>query len=200
MTLTEYQKLARRTGISPHSPGQYKTHDEFELMHLFYGLSTESGELNDIEKKLIFYKKDYDTINAIEELGDMLWYIANYFEYKNIGLENLYIKIQHEKYNVLKIQNYLGELSIAISDYIESNEDHKKEYYHGKIMGSILVITSMVESRIEILGYNLSDVLDINIKKLQVRYPDKFDYYLAENRNIEAEKKIINGLGSSITF
>jgi NTP pyrophosphatase (non-canonical NTP hydrolase) len=44
--------------------------------HAAYGLCTEAGELLDQLKKHIFYGKDLDEVNLMEELGDILWYVA----------------------------------------------------------------------------------------------------------------------------
>lgn len=53
-----------------------------QLLHSLLGLCTESGEVASVMKKHLIYKKDYDNKNALEEYGDLLWYIA-------IGLEFL---------------------------------------------------------------------------------------------------------------
>ena len=41
------------------------------------GLSGETGETVDIFKKHIYQGKDLDINDVIEEIGDILWYIAN---------------------------------------------------------------------------------------------------------------------------
>lgn len=44
-------------------------------LHGLIGIGTESGELQDILKKYIFYGKPIDEVNLKEELGDLLWYM-----------------------------------------------------------------------------------------------------------------------------
>ena len=51
--------------------------DQIRLFHGVLGLATESGEIADNVKKHLFYGKDADEPNLIEELGDILWYVAN---------------------------------------------------------------------------------------------------------------------------
>jgi len=46
------------------------------LIHAALGLSTESAEFADAVKKHLFYGKPLDSINLIEELGDLFWYAA----------------------------------------------------------------------------------------------------------------------------
>ena len=41
------------------------------------GLAGETGETVDIFKKHIYQGKDLDICDVIEEIGDILWYIAN---------------------------------------------------------------------------------------------------------------------------
>lgn len=47
-----------------------------DLLHAGMGLVTESGEFLDTLKKHIYYGKELDKVNLIEELGDQLWYCA----------------------------------------------------------------------------------------------------------------------------
>lgn len=88
MTPNEYQQAAMRTDL-PDWNSHYHAWlrimadaksggpwDTFRLLHASIGITTESGELADTLKKHIFYGKPLDTVNAIEEVGDLLWYAA----------------------------------------------------------------------------------------------------------------------------
>jgi NTP pyrophosphatase (non-canonical NTP hydrolase) len=44
-------------------------------LHMCMGLSGELGELIDAIKKSIFYRKPLDRVNAVEELGDIEFYL-----------------------------------------------------------------------------------------------------------------------------
>jgi NTP pyrophosphatase (non-canonical NTP hydrolase) len=46
------------------------------LLHAAMGLSTEAGEFQDVLKKYVFYGKELDEINLLEECGDLLWYLG----------------------------------------------------------------------------------------------------------------------------
>jgi NTP pyrophosphatase (non-canonical NTP hydrolase) len=46
------------------------------LLHAGLGLATEAGEFLDVMKKHVFYGADIDRENLIEELGDVMLYIA----------------------------------------------------------------------------------------------------------------------------
>lgn len=115
MKINKYQEEAKRTLASTGS----RLADE---LHMAMGMVTEAGELIDVYKKNLAYKKEIDYVNLKEELGDILWYIANLCN---------------------------------INDW------------------------------------DIEDVLEININKLKVRYPEKFTQENAINRNLEEERKIL---------
>jgi NTP pyrophosphatase (non-canonical NTP hydrolase) len=46
-------------------------------LHMVLGMQTEAAEIADVYKKTIAYKKPLDFVNIKEELGDIMWYIAN---------------------------------------------------------------------------------------------------------------------------
>lgn len=115
MEIQEYQKQVLRT-----FPNLGNT--EKDILHMLLGLSTEIGELHDIYKKSLAYGKNIDLPHVNEEVGDIMWYIANLCN---------------------------------------------------------------------ILEFDLSNVLQINIDKLKVRYPKKFEESKALNRDIDKENKVL---------
>lgn len=94
------------------------------LLHAAQGMSTETGEFTDVLKKWVFYGRPVDEVNLEEELGDLMWYIA-------------------EAANAL--------------------------------------------------GVDLGKLMAMNIEKLRARYPDKFTESDAQNRNLDAERAILEG-------
>ena len=77
----EYQKLAARTINPDLTPaGQEK--------HALHGMVGEIGELHSLYQK--FYQgHKIDEEHAKKELGDLLWFIAEYCTAKGWGLENV---------------------------------------------------------------------------------------------------------------
>ncbi len=117
MTAREYQKLANRTD----APLTDRYHS-MGAIHMLMGMTTEIGELMDPYKKNLAYQKPVDIVNVKEEVGDLMWYIANFC---NLN------------------------------------------------------------------GFDLEEIMEINIKKLQERYPQKFDKVLAVQRNLNNERTIL---------
>lgn len=67
-----YKRLAMRTL----SPNFYAEKVSANALHAAMGLCTEAGEIQDNLKRALFYGKDVDKVNLVEELGDVLWYCA----------------------------------------------------------------------------------------------------------------------------
>jgi hypothetical protein len=59
-------------------------------------------------------------------------------------------------------------------------------------VSSIYDIIDLTLYAIEQIDGNLDEILTTNINKLAARYPEGFSSYYALNRNLDAEKKIIN--------
>jgi NTP pyrophosphatase (non-canonical NTP hydrolase) len=119
MDIKEYFKEASRTDAPLSSK---REHD----LHMVLGMVTEVGELADQFKKNLAYGKELDGFNIIEEIGDLMWYVANFCTSNNIDFEKL---------------------------------------------------------------------LEVNIGKLALRYPEKFTEYFAAHRDLDGERKILEGEG-----
>ena len=120
MTPGQYVELA----ISTCSPNFHSDKVHPQLLHASMGMVTGAGEFQDALKRALFYGKDLDIVNLVEELGDVLWYVA-----------------------------------IAC--------DH--------------------------LGVQMDTVFGINIDKLKARFPDKFEKHAALFRDLENERKVLEG-------
>jgi NTP pyrophosphatase (non-canonical NTP hydrolase) len=115
MTNKEYQEKTARTLAD--LPSVFDNE-----LHMALGMVTEAGEFADVYKKSLAYNKPIDYVNLKEELGDLLWYIANFCNLQ---------------------------------------------------------------------GWNMSDVMETNIKKLELRFPEKFTQDKAINRDIKAERILL---------
>lgn len=69
---------------------------EIRLLHASMGMVTEAGELMDQLKKHLFYGKELDDVNLIEEAGDILWYMAILLDELGVTFEKVML-INHEK-------------------------------------------------------------------------------------------------------
>jgi hypothetical protein len=218
MQFKEYQKLARRTGIVPSAPGIFENSFYFELMHFEMGIVSEFGEL--LEQIQL---GGLDSVNFKEEYGDLLWYIGNYCEANNLPMQHIAMSrvacpAGEYRYARESINLYQGlSLSMAKKLYNAKNWSHQDVIneigiFIGKITGmvkkhiiygigfdsdcirrNIGTIIWLIACVCEQNDWLLSDVLDTNIKKLKIRFPDKFTEENALNRDIAKERDILEG-------
>lgn len=82
MDIKVYIEESGRTSASLESP-------LLDNLHYLTGMVTEVGELLDPFKKNMAYGKEIDYINVKEEVGDLMWYIANFCRVNNFDLEKI---------------------------------------------------------------------------------------------------------------
>ena len=69
MTLNEYQELAQRTSNKKLTPAEH-------LFNAMLGLAGETGECCDLVKKHYYQDGRDITAKLIDELSDVMWYLA----------------------------------------------------------------------------------------------------------------------------
>jgi len=74
MDANTYQQLAGRTLID--GPDAEYTDRETMLVWNALGLAGEAGEVANLVKKGVFHRHGVDEAKLIDELGDVLWYVA----------------------------------------------------------------------------------------------------------------------------
>jgi NTP pyrophosphatase (non-canonical NTP hydrolase) len=97
MQFNDYQKFAAK-GIRRESEGKNL------LVGFALGLGGESGEVLDDIKKREYHGRDISTKHTAEELGDVLWYVANLATQLGYSLEDIV------EYNVYKLKNRYPDL------------------------------------------------------------------------------------------
>lgn len=101
----ERVKLATRTESPVNEAMQKRASDPLflRLLHVAMGLSTEAGEFLDQLKKHLFYEKDLDLVNLLEEMGDSDWYM-------NLGCDAMGVTMKEvEEANIKKLAKRFGE-------------------------------------------------------------------------------------------
>jgi NTP pyrophosphatase (non-canonical NTP hydrolase) len=59
------------------------------LIHAALGITTEGGEISDAIKKHVIYGQDLDIVNIMEEIGDLMWYVAILVRWLDLDLDEL---------------------------------------------------------------------------------------------------------------
>lgn len=73
----DFYKIKKRLG----------SNSTVRLLHAAMGMATEAAEFLDAIKKYVFYGKDLDKVNLVEEIGDKLWYIGIALDELGVGIE-----------------------------------------------------------------------------------------------------------------
>lgn len=81
MELNKYQELARRTQNPSLSLADRR-------MHALHGMSSEVGEIHGVYQKT-FQGHMLDVEKVIDEMGDLLWFIAEMADVLGVSLEGI---------------------------------------------------------------------------------------------------------------
>jgi len=103
MNTREYLELSAKTDAPIDNAAQIRACDVLDLDHVADGLVTEAGEFKDVLKKYKFYAKELDYINLIEEMGDILWYLAKGCRELGVTMEEVM------EVNINKLKRRYGE-------------------------------------------------------------------------------------------
>lgn len=81
MTGNEYQALASRTINKELENSEQK-------LHALHGMVGEIGEIHSLYQKT-YQGHDFDKLHAMKEVGDLLWFIAEYCTVEGFSLDDV---------------------------------------------------------------------------------------------------------------
>jgi len=113
MRLNEYQEMAKTTANRTASPGGSYN---LALLNWSLGLGGESGEFQNLVKKMIFHRHPVSGEKLAGELGDILWYLALAADTLGYTLEDV------AKMNLAKLSHRYPE-----GFSVEKSENRDKE-------------------------------------------------------------------------
>jgi len=152
------------------------------IIHMLLGMGGEFlQEFIPAAKNVVLSKKGAE-IDIIDEGGDVLWYLAGYCRFKDLKFEFLGTT------PLDTLEYYIGYL---LEDY-KKEMAYTKESNIKKCQHCVSAILTHFNDVYNSLNINIEDVLEKNIEKLKIRFPDKFESELAIHKNLEEEKKIYN--------
>lgn len=165
--------------------------NDYAGLHATIGIVTEIQELLEWES---------DKVGKTEEIADIAWYLAIF------GRE-LDIRILPERYNMgikyrilSKVWKKQANRLLVIKMYDRASimlDIYKKNTFYGKAIdrAEVLKLTnellSLVMSYCELHDINIFGAFNTNINKLRKRYGDKFTTNGAINRDLDAEREIL---------
>lgn len=138
MTPSEYQCLAKRTQCP--QPCIYTPEHQHAVianpvvLHGCLGIASEGGELLAEMQRWIWYKKPINLINVKEELGDVLWYVAEVCNALGWSMEDVMAA------NIAKLQQRYPD---KYTDYHAAEENRDR----GKEANSIRTVADVITAR-----------------------------------------------------
>lgn len=162
----------------------------FDLIDLdnIIQLSIDASELADFAKKKMFYNKKIDSQNVsliIEKLKETINKLENIdFNKETTDVVQGNYRLLH---SILGTYTEAGELMSAIHGHVVKNESF--DIVNGR--EEFGDINWYQAEFLDATNSELQPILDRNIEKLKARYPEKFENDLANNRNLDVERKIL---------
>lgn len=195
MEIKEYLEKSERT-----LSYQFNSNKSVEkLLHGTIGMITEVDEflenfseeswLQRLRVAIGIEKNKFDSINVIEELGDITWYAAIFFrEFPTMSYSDI---IPSEVSSPFKSSLQIMSFSCEILDMMKKKIYYNKDYSDENLQMLVSEIMSIVLGICEYYNISIEDVFQRNISKLEKRYPEKFTSENAINRNLELERKTL---------
>jgi NTP pyrophosphatase (non-canonical NTP hydrolase) len=173
MNIKEYQQLALRT--EARNP-EHTQADRWN--HGALGLITEARE----------FFAARDSVGAAEEFGDLMWYVVLLADVAQVDLST----IEHPD-NVIE--------TLATCEARCADIGKRWKYYNippsepalKEAVTRLFINIVEIWARLGPLDFDSEDVLDGNIAKLKTRYPEKFTTEAAANRDLVAERAVLEG-------
>lgn len=202
MNPKEYVKQVLVTESKDLDPIKNRVDDRMiRLVHAGLGMSSELTELTEA---FVSPKNGIiDWVNIMEESADCLWYVAVAvsalgFDHEEISSAES-VAANNEsigKHSETSLQSTLNTLNWSVGNY---NDLLKKHLFYGreldmaKMKRTLKQICMSASGVCFVSGHTIEEARERNIAKLRARYGDKFSEYDALNRDLETERKILEG-------
>lgn len=181
MNWEEYKILSEKTLSS-----QFHHDEKTDLiLHATMGILTEIEELLDNH----MYESS-DEINRSEEVADAWWYVAIIGRMYNLSIPSSVNSSMDEPMEI--ILNVIKR-SLKMLDYLKKKLFYNKEIIDDLVVQNTTEIISLLLTYSSLYNIDVEKIWDINIEKLRARYGDKFSSDRAINRDLENERKILEG-------
>lgn len=168
MNHEEYLELSSRT-----------CSNDFTPYSCLVGIMGECGELVDMLKKQVWHGKTFSDETYAYEIGDLLWYTTNLSRIS--GRSQAFIDFMSRDKLIIPV------------DFVTPEDDEKYKFMLDKVIEALYISVRMALtdavfiSNTDILGilfdiyllsfytgYTMGEIMEMNIEKLKLRYPNGF--------------------------
>lgn len=190
MSPDEFMQLALRTAPEPGSTAVgLDTPEVVDLLHGAVGICTEMGELMEAYEGNQFRLLRMDTVNLIEECGDVLWYVAvvaRGFRLRMSDLEtNPLGSVPLSQVQCVMLATVEGA---RLLDVTKKYLFYGQRYSPAAVKLSCARIVAYLSTLLAHNSFTLADAWDRNVAKLHARYPGKYTPERAIHRDPAAER------------
>lgn len=182
MTPHEYFELANRTS---RDLGTKKN-----IVHASLGIISEIGELADMLKRNLAYGKPFDKINLVEECGDVMWYIPLMCRQFSIDFASLF---PTREYALDPVDVLVEDLVNWAGPLVASARTCHEHSLTPTFVPHLSAVVRTLDKICRAAGYTLEEAMLRNIMKLNERFPDGFTEWAALNRDLIAERRVLEG-------
>jgi NTP pyrophosphatase (non-canonical NTP hydrolase) len=157
-----------------------------DRLHMAMGMVGEIGEVVDLVKKRFAYGREVEDIKILEELGDFVFYTVGLADMAGIDLAT---GGGDPEALGMDDQTLMAALALQSGGVLYGMSAHDPQL-QAAVVDELQLIFEIAGHLARRLGSSLEEVLDINIRKLSVRYPNlTFDTDRANNRDVAAEQE-----------
>jgi hypothetical protein len=188
MKLNEYIDGARRTesSLMPLADSVTELGLTNRMYHGIVGICTELGEIVEA-----YEKSEVDFVNVAEEIGDAYWYTAVLFDELNITEDDVK-DMKVISTNMTSLPLFLVAQGAEMLDKTKKTMFYGKKYSTDLLKEQIIVfyisLGMCVNGLDSYLDVTKEKIWEINLNKLKIRYPEKFNLNDAEVRDLKTER------------
>jgi hypothetical protein len=194
---TEYLPVAEvRTSFTLEDGGggaaaQYSTNvaaivgaRKVRLLHSALGMATEIVELQDAIEKV-------DRVAVLEELGDVLWYWAVAIKALDFEPDRIQERDEQLLLPAFETERRLIGAICRWGDLVRRYAIHNRDPNPAQVWVALEDIWASVGDLCRSFGMSRQLVMERNIEKLKTRYPQKYETARFDERDLPAERKVL---------
>ncbi|CAH9017221.1 NTP pyrophosphohydrolase [Vibrio phage 150E35-1] len=185
VSVLNYVQLAMRTNSTV--VGTHPVHPD--IIHSALGMADEILELQEAISKR-------DTPNIGEEIGDLCWFYA--LAGNDLATSIDIFWIDDPKFDTVNVERYLGRAINTYVSHVKKAYAYGKPYLEEDRLKHLLMIWACLTEVAKKYNFNIEDIMQTNIEKLRIRFPDKFTTDAADSRNLDAERELLESAVISV--
>lgn len=199
MNPKEYVKSVLITEARADAPLQarFSTVRNIRLLHGAIGLASELAEIVEMQQK-----RPIDAVNLKEEIGDIYWYMGIMVAELEFNPDEIFMSTaldlrrseEESDTRDLILTASTDELAISIGtaiDLLKKSVMYGKELNVAGLKQKLIDIDETTQYMLNLYGLTAAEARARNIEKLRARYGEKFTEAAANERNLEAERAIL---------